>query len=344
VIFKLTIGSSKTLNEAYAIRVPITTAPTQRLETGEGVCFKCSDLRIEIVPEMYFYSLTVRDFPSEADARGWLERFSVALLWVMTKFRMGILFESTPAMIDLREPPITIAPGSFAAPVVESKGWREIDGFYSADETVIRPEHKKLLMGTVGRPTIIGGIGLLKFIEGLEEGLQHARPDTVLANRKLRLAIEIYASSFFESSRIAMLLTRMMVLEALALPATRPKPILTCVDAFIEQLNLQREYLVEGCGTQEFDSLAGSLRRLKEKSINQTIRCLLEETLSGTPEASRISEFKRTYDVRSRLVHVGHATQGEIDDSISTLDVLVPAVLKRLLMREASRDHSTDVL
>ena len=99
--------------------------------------------------------------------------------------------------------------------------------------------------------------------------------------------------------------------------------------------NLQGRDLIEHCGNQEFDSLLGSLKRLRDKSIGQTIKSLLEQTLAGTPEAERIPVFKRAYDVRSCLVHDGEASHSETANAISTLNVLVPAVLNRLLMRVA---------
>lgn len=331
MIFQVSIGSKSLVSAAYSVRIPITLAPGRTLEIGEGVCFTYEHLHIEIVPERYFYSLTVGQFSAEAEARLWLSKLSAALLWMVLKFRVGLIFESTATDVMLHPEPVTIAPGSLIGDIAQSVGWREVDGFYHTDKTVIRPEHKKLIRGEVGRPTITSGIGLGKVVEALEEGLRYPTPEHGLANHKLRLAFEIYASSFFESSQSARFLTLMTALETLAEPASRPEPMADFVRSFVDQLQRRRDDLVGLCGEPEFKSLLGSLENLREKSISQKIRSLLQTTLTDTPESVHLSNFSKIYRVRSRLVHEGLAVNTEIDAAISTLDILVPALLRSLL-------------
>jgi hypothetical protein len=176
------------------------------------------------------------------------------LLWIVVKFRLGLIFESTAEDMKLLETPITIAPDSSFARLANSAGWPDVDGFYSAAKTVIIPEHKKLIREMMGRPTLIIGIGFANLVEALEEGLRYEKPDNVLTNRKLRLALEVYASSFFESSESARFLTLMTVLEALAEPALRPGLIIDCVDGLIEQVQSRRKGFVELCGVNGRDA------------------------------------------------------------------------------------------
>jgi len=283
MIFQLSIGSKGLASTAYTVRIPITPAPGRKLEIGQGVCFTYEHFHIEIVPERYFYSLTVGEFSSEAEATLWLSKFAVALLWMVVKLQLGLVFESTATEVKLEKEPIPIGPGCLIGDIAQSVGWRDADGFYPADRTVIRPEHKKLIREELGRPTVSVGIGFGNIIEVLEEGLRYSRPDNVLGNRKLRLAIEIYASSFFESSRPARFLTLMTVLEALAQPASRPEPMVDCVLGLVKQLQSRREDFAGLCGEDEFESLIGSLRNLREKSIGQKIRSLLQTTLVSCP-------------------------------------------------------------
>jgi hypothetical protein len=183
-----------------------------------------------------------------------------------------------------------------------------------------------------GTATVINDIGSANLIEALKEGVRYEKPDNALTNRKLRLALEIYASSFFESSGPARFLTLMTVLEALAEPALRPEPIIDCVDGFIDQIQSRRKGLVELCGEREFDSLAGSLKGLREKSIGQRIRSLLKTKLADTPEAVHIPQFRRIYKIRNQLVHRGLSDDTEIGGAISTLHNLVQALLRELLL------------
>jgi hypothetical protein len=335
MILEFSIGSRGVSYDAYTIRIPLTPAPGRKLEIGEGVCFKLDNLRVEIIPERYFYALTVGEFASESDAASWLSRVSVALLWLIVKSRFGLVFESVAEPVKLYDEAVAIAPDSPIAGLAAAAGWREVDGFYSADRTVIRPENKKLIRDLTGRPSVIVGVGLKNFIEALEVALQYPNPDGVLANRKLRLACEIYASSFFEGSRSARFLSLMTVLETLVDTAQRAEPLVSWVLDLVRQLQSRREHLVGLCGDAEFESLLGSLRSLSEKSIGQKIRSLLCDTLADGTEATRASEFGRVYEIRSRLVHQGLSTDTEISNAISTLDVLVPKVLECLLLRAA---------
>jgi Apea-like HEPN len=206
--------------------------------------------------------------------------------------------------------------------------------FYPADKTVIRPENKKLIRDLGGRPVLIAGVGLGRLIESLEVAVRHTNPEKVLANRNLRLACEIYGSSFFESSRPARFLSLMTVLESLIDRSRRPERFVECVDDFVRQFHSRRDDLIRSCGEQEFNSLAGSLRNLRERSIAQSIRSLLRDTL-GDDSAAELAAFEGIYETRSRLVHRGISNETEIGRAISTLDALVPKVLEQLLTKAA---------
>jgi hypothetical protein len=335
MIFQLSIGSRGLANEAYSVRIPITPAPGQEIEIGQGVCFTYEHCHIEIVPEEYFYSFTAGEFSSKEDAVLWLSKFSVALLWTNVRLRLGLAFESAATEVKLYEQPITIAPGSMAEDTAKSMAWADVDGFYSAEDTVIRPEHKRLIRQLGGRPTVTLQTGFSRFIEALEEGLRYPRPNNVLANRKLRLAMDIYSGSFLESRSAGRFLALMTVLETLAEPCLRPEPMVECVQSFVDQLEAQRDRLEGSCGQSEFDSLIGSLRHLREKSIGQKIKSLLHATLGDTPENVHVARFSHLYRIRSQLVHEGLSEPHEIGKAISALDILVPAVLRSLLLRSA---------
>ncbi len=155
MIFQFSIGTEGAPRESYSIRIPVTLPPGQKLEIGNGVCFAIGSIRIEIVPETYFYSLTIREFGSQHEATLWLGKFSVALLWMIAKLRIGLMFDGDDEEVELREPPILVSAQSPFAEVLIPSGWEEIDGFYQADKTVIKPEHKRLIQNLVGRPSNI---------------------------------------------------------------------------------------------------------------------------------------------------------------------------------------------
>ncbi len=122
MIFEFSIGSMGVSREAYSIRIPFTPAPGRKLDIGEGVGFTLENLRVEIVPERYFYALTIGEFASEAAAAAWLNRASVALLWMIVKFRVGLTFDSAAEPLKLYDKPMPIGPASMLFEVVTASG------------------------------------------------------------------------------------------------------------------------------------------------------------------------------------------------------------------------------
>jgi hypothetical protein len=63
---------------------------------------------------------------------------------------------------------------------------------------------------------------------------------------------------------------------------------------------------------------------------------LLKAKLADTPEAVHIPKFSHLYEIRGKLVHGRLSDYTEIGWAISTLDSLVPALLRELLLEAVS--------
>lgn len=117
---------------------------------------------------------------------------------------------------------------------------------------------------------------------------------------KERLSLEFFHASFFQQSIDARFLLLVTAIEALIETRQRSDEAVKHVDHLI-QLTHESNSL----DRKEKDSLVGSLRWLRQQSINQAGRELASTKLGGRTymNLSASDFFRRCYDIRSRLVH-----------------------------------------
>jgi Apea-like HEPN len=148
-------------------------------------------------------------------------------------------------------------------------------------------------------------------------------------NRKLtdreRIAFTLFNSSCFQPGADARFLLLMMAIEALIEPAQKSSEAMQLVDGFINQT---KESAVQRA---EKDSLIGSLKWLRDESINKAGQRLVREKLGDEAfEGKTASEFfADAYSIRSRLVHgkVPFPTFREIHRLGGTLELFVSHLL-----------------
>lgn len=141
-----------------------------------------------------------------------------------------------------------------------------------------------------------------------------------------RLAFDLYAASFFESSPEARLAMLMMAIETLIEPATRSEPVREHVEGLIAATR------AAGLDRTEADSIVGSLQWLRDESISQAGRKLASQLgdrryLNGSEPPARF--FTKCYALRSRLFH-GHdprPTRDEVSDRARELAKFVGDLL-----------------
>jgi len=290
------------------------------------------DRRARIFREQYFYVLEVYGFSSEASARHFLPKLGAGLVWTKLQHRIAFLFNRQPTPIDYYEPPLTISESSDFYPVFSRKGWKELDGDYYNNQTVIKPEHKRLAVWTMGRPRITSSIRDQDLARKVSETLTLPQAERVFGEPKLVLASEIYSSSFFESSRNARFLALVMVLEALNTDAPVSAPIKSTIERLHRHAKETRNRLGKHDPSYEdFNNFLSRLGKLKERSIGQGIRSLVTERLRLDPNiddaAAIANEVSDIYDLRSTLLHTGSADDEAIKAAVIQLDDVVPRVL-----------------
>lgn len=340
MLFSFGIGSAGVGAPSYSVRLPFTLSPSRTLKLADGGRFELLGHVCEISQEYNQYALTIVGFDSEDAASTFLLKACAGLIWFGLKNSVGIRFnpDTTPANTFTQPKPI--AEDSPFASIVSEKGWREYDGHYDADKTIVRPDHKKLFVFTAGSVSAQVGTPVSVMSKTFLEGMAEGRPELVLRDPKLRLACEVYLSSHFENTPAASFLSRITTLEILVTGAPTSVPVQTMVERFIDEANAAKKDEKDAAVRREFESLVSRLAYLRDQSIKSRIRSLIDEKMRAEPdiaEPAKVSkEVSRLYDLRSTLVHTGEADTADIQEGNNRLNEVVPRVL-RALFRETAR-------
>jgi hypothetical protein len=324
------------------MRLPFTLAPGRTLKLSDGGRFELLGHACEITQEYNQYALTVAGFDSEDAASGFLLKACAGLIWFGLKTSAGFRFNPEVTPVELFAQPKPIADGSHIASIAVKKGWSELDGQYDADKTIIRPEHKRLIVWATGSASVRLDTPVPLLAKVMLEGVGEGRAELVLHDPKLRLACEVYLSSHFESTAAASFLTRITTLEILVAEAQASAPVRVMVERFIAEVAAAQKCEREPAVRRELESLASRLAYLRFRSIKSGIRRLVEEALRRDPEiqapADVAKEVSRLYDLRSTLVHSGEVDSAAIRQGSSRLNDLVPRILRVLFKETALRE------
>lgn len=149
-----------------------------------------------------------------------------------------------------------------------------------------------------------------QFVETLMDGLDI--PGEV--DKKLLVSMELFTSARLEATERTKFLGLVSSLEPIADQKPYGTEVSDLLDSFIATLGKTE------INSTTKDSLRGSLLRLKQESVSYAIRRMIGEMLPNDPSA--IELVKHAYDVRSKLLHDGHA-DADLVSIASELDSLV---------------------
>jgi hypothetical protein len=341
MIFSCGGGSAGAGAPSYSAWLPFTVSPGRTLNLGGGGRFELLGHACEIVQGPNQYVLNISSFDSEDDASTFLQKACAGLIWFGLKSLAGFQFDPDPSPVELFSQPRPIADASPLGSIANKKGWRDYDGHYDADKTVIRPDHKRLLVYAVGSitPRLDTPVSLLSKV--MLEGMAEGRPELVLRDPRLRLACEVYLSSHFENTPAASFLSRITTLEILVKDAPASAAVQKTVNRFIEEVTASQEKEESADVRREFESLLSRLVHLRNRSIRSGIRQLVEQQLQMDPEIAEPAKISKEvsglYDLRSNLVHTGEVDPEAVATGNSRLNDVVARILRALFKETAQR-------
>lgn len=333
MILGMWVGSKGSGEVTFTVRVPINVSPLSSIRTTPGE----SPLSIGGYPAALFLEhelliLEVYGFASEEAAYEALPGIQAGLICAALCHGIALPFpgQTAPVVYDK----LFISGESEMNKPFVDKGWDRLDGHFPWDYTVVKPEHKKLSVEAVASGRVVPVIQDHTIAQKISEAMELSQPEKVLDDERLRLALNLYSSSFFQFDDNARFITLVNVLEALNPNRPATEDVKTIVDGFIDQIRKVRDSLDKTdpeSGFDEYSNLMNRIGYLKRESIGKGIRSLVTETLRLYPDVrdpeTVAKEASRVYGLRSTLVHEGSIPPEDLRAGIESLMDIVPRVL-----------------
>lgn len=156
-------------------------------------------------------------------------------------------------------------------------------------------------------------------------------------SEKLRTALELYGSHFFERQARIRFLLLIIALEALATPTLKSHVALALISKWQKDLSTEKQRYSR-CST-EYDALEDLARELfyrREDSIRGQIRKLFcsiaDKANSGSADLPR--RALKIYDIRSKLVHEGSLPPADLEAAEEEARILLETVINNLILKK----------
>jgi len=288
------------------------------------------------------YALVATPFAAEALAIEHLDTMRAQLLWLALDTGVGLRYAPRNGHVEVFPDPAPVVPGSLFEPLARSAGWSAFDGHYmeGIDEAIARPEHLRLARFAMGQPSVHQEYNPEFLARVLGHVLGFPSPQLVVRDLRLRLAIELYCSTPFEVSARSRLVTMVSALEAVLPEYKVDARTKAALQRAAETVALQLDELPQSSADRvSIDRLLQRVTSLNSESISSSLRRWVREMAEREPALGQaddlVESVGRAYDVRSRLLHTGHASTQHVDDATRFLKKLIPNVL-RVSFRDAA--------
>jgi hypothetical protein len=259
------------------------------LPNGHGATISCGDSKK--FAESTQFVVTSRGYESEEEAIAYAEELKESVLCFGAKYRVGI-----DAGKDMASGAIS---NVIISDILHKHGVRMVNDVHGIS---VYDEEYPISCVSVSSPALYNPREMNFFIDELCKLISTPRR----VNSKIRLAIELLTSSYFEKSARSRFLTLISAAEALLEPDDRSDNVKLLID---ELRNHAKSWNI--CDTEK-SSILGSLNWLYKDSISQALRKMADNHLSEkTYDSMSSREFiKKCYEARSKLVHTG-----DVDES-----------------------------
>lgn len=327
--------------KGYILRFPFRLAPGQEFskldQPYHGECLGLS-LRLGSQSGLYFFSLG--EFPDEEAGNRFIPKLWAGLMWALLHLGVSPIAELSPQNVKYTKDPIAAGEN-----ISRSLGLKvdKIGCILDGASPAVYESTKVVKVMTGQNVTLLQGFAPDRTVAFINEALSLPRPAAVLADTKLKVALDLYNAFFREASTNARFLTLNMVLEALAPSELKHQFALDAITRWIDEIKqLQKATDSESDEWEAYESLIREVGFRREKSIRSSIRSLVRLTLSPSdPEAEALSrEAVRLYDVRSRLVHDGYVPGEDLGQAVTRIREIDFRVLRARFLRVASEPES----
>ena len=336
MIFSVSIGSSGKGDERYLLYIPFTVSPGREISNidfEEKIALDKYEIGFEKVK--YLYVVTIGTFITKDEAYNFYFRIKSAFLWVSLKHIIGLNSPTELTDVILNDNPTPISDKSMLKGIADYAGWKTIDGNYDSDKCIIRPDHKRLVRWETGKVSVTAGLGVNTFVETIKEAISFPCPENILNSPKLRLAIELYSSFFFEQSREAKFIRLVTVLEALTPDDKVSDLSMNLLNQLKQETkSLRNQYRTDSEEYHETNRLLSRIGNLKYESIGRSLLNYISNAIKEDPslgiETEILDKLKNLYNIRSKLLHEGVMDRQSIENGLQFLMDFVPKLLQSL--------------
>lgn len=338
MIFSMAKGSDGSGEERYVAYVPFNFAPGATLKQFEG-----SRLAHRGDPSLFIeklaqetYALCGGPFLDKETAASHIDVLRASLLWLSLKQQVGLSYGGSGGTVTLYGD----SPQTVNSDLSETFGWTEVDGHYDHDSALVRPEHLRLVRYQMGRVGVRYDLRGESVLEVASEAIQQPSVGAVVAQERLKVAIEIFAAHRYDLSDRAQFTSLVTVLEALTpnVPvsevaaglATRTFEFLKSLHGELPQDSEEREEL-----NRLLSRVANWKHATIGESLAQFVHTVVERHDHLGDSATIAARMKAVYRERSRLLHAGQ-TSDEFGSHHRFLRSFVPKLLQELFLEAAN--------
>lgn len=281
----------------WVLMIPFITAPGFPLEESRTVTI--GGLQAEVRPAGFDYTqITVDGIESAQAAYDLFEAMRIGLLAASLNLDWGIRVLPKVLTLEFDSP----MPNRLDVPLIYPKG----------------KDLSRLVMH-IGAVSQIPDKVLPKLLESVEIGLSSVSARKAMSDDRVRLAVELYIDSYFETSDSARFIGFVGVLEVLK----DKDPSSDAAKVLIDKWRGEALALAD----EEAKSIRSSLARLKSISISRGISSVVKRHLGE----DRAKEARNLYTARSNLAHDG-IRPADPADTVQRTQRVVRELLAHILM------------
>jgi hypothetical protein len=325
------------IKKVYILRFPFSLPPSQEIAVNEQTV-ELDSLNCSLKKQDMFYVLTISGFPTENNARYFINNVWAGLMWMLVHHGLSPVAVLEPQRVSFTDDPYKVAQNlskSFGL-VIEGP----VDGLIDGGQPAVYPTNKQLRTITMGNPTVILTSPAELVLQIFSEGATFPESAKVIDDAKLRVALELYGAYFRELSANAKFLTLVMAFEALSKGTSRTQLVLDLINKWKKEAEeLLNTVERESDDAISLECVSRELLFRKDDSIRRQIRDLVTTTLKANGDEDAANIAKRTveiYDLRSKLVHDGQIESKALSKASSDAKNIVERVLRARFVQKAT--------